>query len=395
MNCKIERPSPKVLFQNLSNLFSANVLGGAPIIPESNEFYVVANDYAAMEQFYSLSDQAWREHDPRYACCENLTAMAALDGIYPRPASFASGYVRVTGQPNAALTQSMQFKFGASTYLSINTVPVTLGATGAVVVQVRALEPGPAGNNPGTTKGNLTTILPNVDTVVNMFGTNFCGGTIAEECEPFRSRYLERMRYKPSIGLDQVLQKAGEWPCVTRVCERAGVCCDDNAVQPWQGGVDCNKPVNLYVLMEGTFPCGLPPQNVTDDISEWLFGVIQGIGAGQAPWGMVGKVFWAQPAPIDIVIDGLACATPGAANEIRNRITEFVDRNCPSDPLLLADINVIIAQVLANTTNYAVLLKPLDQYSALTACGDVEPRCDYRICLNTIEFTNPTGSTGL
>jgi hypothetical protein len=394
MTCKIERPSPKSLFKNLSNLFSANVLGGAPIIPESNEFYVVANDYAAMEQFYSLSDQAWREHDPRYACCENLTAMAALDGIYPKPASFASGYVRMTGTPNAALSQNMQFQFGGITYLTINTVPVTLGATGAVVVQVRALEPGPAANNPGTTRGTLTTVLPGVSTTVNMYGSSFCGGAIAEECEQFRFRYLERMRYKPNIGLDQVLQKAMEWPCVTRVCERGGVCCD-TGVQEYQGGVDCNKPINLYVLMEDTFTCGLPPQNVVDNISEWLFGIVQGIGSGQAPWGMYGKVYYARAAKADIVIDGLACATPGAANEIRNRITEFVARNCPSEPILLSDINVIIAQVLSNTTNYTVLLKPLDSGSALNQCGDLEPKCDYRICLNSIEFTNPTGSTGL
>ena len=77
MSCIILRPDPKVLFGQLQSMFSSTVLGGGQIIPESNEWYVVANDYAMAEQFYAIADQLWRENNPETACCDNLYKMAA------------------------------------------------------------------------------------------------------------------------------------------------------------------------------------------------------------------------------------------------------------------------------------------------------------------------------
>ena len=61
MSCIILRPDPQVLFNSLKDAFSSTVLGGGKVIPESNEWYVVTNDYAAAEQFYAIADQMWRE----------------------------------------------------------------------------------------------------------------------------------------------------------------------------------------------------------------------------------------------------------------------------------------------------------------------------------------------
>lgn len=83
MACIIPRPDPKILFDQIKNQFSSTVLGGGQVIPESNEWYVVANDYAAAEQFFAIADQMWREANPETACCDNLYKMAAQHGVFP------------------------------------------------------------------------------------------------------------------------------------------------------------------------------------------------------------------------------------------------------------------------------------------------------------------------
>ena len=99
MTCTIARPDPQALFDHLQNMFSSTVLGGGKVIPESNEWYVVTNDYAMAEQFYAIADQMWRETNPETACCENLYKMAAQHGVFPRPPSHADGYAKLTGIP--------------------------------------------------------------------------------------------------------------------------------------------------------------------------------------------------------------------------------------------------------------------------------------------------------
>lgn len=393
MTCKIERPSPRILFDNIKAMFSTNVLGGANIIPESNEWYVVSNDYAMAEQFYSTSEQAWKERDPRYACCENLVEIAARDGVYPAPAKFASGYIEMTGVEGTPLTQPIEFQVGGQRYITAGAVPFALDSEGEAVVRVRALEPGPQGNlSSVTTTGTMVTTIAGVNSTVTIPGGNFCGGAVSETCEQFRTRYLERLRYKPSFNLDWVKQKLLEWPCVTSVCERAGSCCEPDDVPDYAGGTDCTRPIRLYAMFEDTFPCGLAPESIIYEMNQWMFGAVQGIGQGQAPWGVTGKIYTALPTTVDIVVDGLACSTPGTANEIRKRIVEFVKRICPSDTLLVRDLQVLISQVMGSTTQFDVVILNKDEHTFINPCGDAEPSCDYRICLGSVTFTNPSNA---
>src|SRR5262245_66668595 len=97
MACIITRPDPQILFNRIRDMFSVNVLGGATVVPESNEWYVISNDYAMAEQFYAIADQMWRETNPETACCDNLYKMAAQHGVFPRPAVHAEGYAKLTG----------------------------------------------------------------------------------------------------------------------------------------------------------------------------------------------------------------------------------------------------------------------------------------------------------
>ncbi len=393
MTCLIERPDPRTLFESLKTMFSTNVLGGANVIPESNEWYVVSNDYATAEQFFSIGEQQWKERDPRFACCDNLIAMAEIDGIYPRPATFAEGYIQITGAALSSLASSIEATIGGNNYISIGSIPATLDTSGQVVLRMRALEPGSASNlKAGTTTGTLTTDMPGINPTVNVYGGQFCGGQEAEECEQFRVRYLERMKYEPKKDLAWVKRKLLEWPCVSSVCERAGSCCYPDDVKDWETGIDCNRPIRLYAMFDNTFPCGAAPEGIIRDIDEWMFGLIQGIGQGEAPIGVFGKIYPFQATFVDIRIDGLNCTSPAIVNEIRERLTEYVARICPSQTLLMQDLKAIVAQLMLGTGNFEVVIDKTDEDDPnlmINECGDAEPACDYRICLNSIQFTNP------
>lgn len=390
MTCNIDRPSQQVLFQRVKDMFSSTVLGGGAVLPESNEWYAVGLNYAMAEEFYAVSEQQWRENDPRYACCDNLYAIAERDGVYPNPAAFAQGYIQLTGEPGAALQQDIEFQFGGQMYAPISTVPAAIPAGGSVVIRVAAIEPGPDGNIPAQLpNGVMITPLPGVNSAVTVFG-HFCGGDVAETCEQFRSRYLDRMRYQPSTGLAYVKQKLMEWPCVTRVCERVGSCCDEGTIPPWRAGIDCNRPINLYAIFDNTFPCGMAPQTVVDEITTWLFGQVQGIGQGVAEWGMTGRVFTAEPVLVNVTVGGLACSSPAQAAEAEARIRDYVGELCPSLPLNIDDLKVIVAQVMGSAGRFQVQIK-LDneadkQKVAIDRCGNAVPQCDYRVCLNRVIF---------
>src|SRR6188768_2941935 len=136
MACIILRPDPKVLFDQIQHMFSSTVLGGGRIVPESNEWYVVANDYAAAEQYFAIADQMWRENNPETACCDNLYKMAARNGVYPLPASHASGYAKLTGIPGSAVPPQLEIVTSQGTYVSVGTVPFTMPSTSNLVIRI-------------------------------------------------------------------------------------------------------------------------------------------------------------------------------------------------------------------------------------------------------------------
>lgn len=383
MSCKLERPSQQALFDRVKDMFSSTVLGGAPVIPESNEWYAVSLNYAMAEEFYAISEQSWRESDPRYACCDNLVDLAERDGVYPRPASPAQGYIRIIGTAGASLPQNMVFTFGGQNYVPASTIPGAMPDAGELIIRVQAVVPGSAGNISGQVTGQIQTPPPGVDAEVSLYGGRFCDGAEAEGCEPFRARYLERLAYKRNYGIDWIKQKVLEWPCVTDVCERAGVCCDI-PLEDYGKNVKCNAEVKLYAIFDGTFPCGMAPECITDEITEWIFGIQQGTGQGQAEWGMFGKIYTATPAYVRVVVDGLACASPSATQEINRRVRDFVTRLCPSTTLSIDDLNSIIKQILGSGIEFSAAIEvidPEDDNVRINSCGDAEPQCDVRVCL--------------
>lgn len=393
VECTIEKPDPQALWDKIENEFSLTVLNGGDVIPESNEWYVVALNFAMTKEFYSLAEMMWRERDPRYACCDNLYQIARANGIYPRPAASAQGFVRLTGEAGVALTQNIVVEFNGVRYAASGTVPAAMSSGGFVVIRVKAIDPGPEGNDVSG-QGALITEITGVDTIVTAYGTGFCGGENEEDCEVFRNRYLERMAYTNNADIKWIKERAAAYPCVSMVCEKGDACCtlDEN------GNPICPDRIELYFLFDGTFDCGLAPQCIIDDINEWLFGTPSGYGAGQLPFGMCGEVLFVQPAYVDIALDGFACYTAAQRNEVEARIREYFLTICPSESVTARAIEMIAAQVVGNSDNWSISLRLSDESGlnddCLTncaqesLCGDITVGCDYRACLNNIEFVN-------
>jgi uncharacterized phage protein gp47/JayE len=394
MACLLTKPDAQELWSKIEAQFSADVLGGGNIIPESNEWYLVNLDFAVRNEFYSIAEQMWRERDPRYACCDNLIAMAALDGIYPKPAGFSQGYVRLTGTSGTILSQDMQIEINGENYVPAGTSLGLINSDGFAILRVKAIEAGSNGNaSPGAT-GTILNPPDGINAEVTLYGS-FCGGSPAEDCDTFRVRYIDRIKYKPSANLDWIKQKVAEWPCVTNVCERGSACCELDE----DNNVICPDTFHLYVMMQGTFECGLAPQCVIDEMNAWLNGENPGYGQGQLPFGICGTIDYVQGAYIDIVIDGAACATEAQRTEIQSRIRDFVSNTCPSENLILNQINLIIAQIIGNTSDLSVSIRDYsdDTHSAegirIDTCGDVNVDCGYKVCLHNIEFVNLNQTT--
>jgi hypothetical protein len=392
MACTIQRPDPQDAWDKISAQFSATVLGGAPVIPESNEFYAVSLEYALQEEFFAFGEQMWRERDPRYACCDNLTAMAGQRGFYPLPATFAQGYVQLTGIAGTPLNQNIRMQFGTQVFEPVSLVPDQLPSTGELVIRVSSVDPGPVGNVNVTT-GQLLTPITGISSNVTAYGGIFCGGADAEDCEQFRSRYLERLQYRPRFTVEWLKQKAMEWPCVTDVCDLGPNCCP---VEVIGDQVVCPNNIEFYVMFRDTFECGLAPQCVVDEITEWLFGQTQGLGMGEAEFGICGKIRTATAAKIDIFLNGLTCGTPQQSRVVQERIRDYIERLCPATNLTIEQLRFIGKQVLGPTAPFDVTIRPagdVDQEGlSFNYCGDAIIDCDYKACLNEI-FTPTTNVT--
>lgn len=396
MACSIQRPTPQELFDRYRDMFSTTVLNGAPIIPESNEWYVTSLNYAMAEEFYSVSEQQWKERDPRYACCENLVKLAAADGVYPRPATFAGGYAIITGSAGAATPNPLTINAeNGQSYIAAGPIPTVMPSTGQLVTRIQATVPGSLGNSAGETKtGTLANAPAGIDEDVVICGGQLCGGDEAEQCEPFRSRYIARKQYAPRATQAWAIEKLLEWPCATRVIPRGGECCN------CQGADDCDcqtcgAGISFYMMFDRSFACGAAPQTVIDEVNTWMFGETPGYGQGQMEIGVCGKVFTPKPFLVDVSIDIEGCATPPQVTKITNLVSDLFSTLHPSIPFRVRQVEVLVAEVVGAQINIAATLTPQVEDAAAydrSGCGDILPNCDYLPCLGSVSFTNPASA---
>ena len=419
-DCTISRPTAQELFDRYKQMFETTVLGGATIIEESNEWYAVAVNYAMGEEFYAIAEQAQKELDPRFACTDNLVAMAERDGVFPRAAVPAQGYLKLTGTANAPLTAPLEFTVDGVQYITATTVsqPTALDDNGSAVIRVRAVTPGSAGNITATT-GTLDTAVANVNTAVEVCGGSFCSGSDAEETEAFRTRYINRLKYRPRATVEWIKDKLLEWPCATRAVLREGSCCgcgcEDVTVTTGStagdcadcGCVECGGKMNFYVLFDDSFDNGIAPETTLYEIEEWMFGSPQGYGMGQVEMGVCGKIVPVTAVQVDVYVDILDCPTSTDLANVRTTVQEFFKTVEPSKTVSANSLESAVTRIIgASDVDVRMeLVNAADGYGQsygasdadskvyVTGCS-LEPDCDYMITLNEIIITRTSDTSG-
>lgn len=408
-DCKIQRPDPQELFDKLSADFSNTMLGGAPVIPESNEWYMTAFHYEMMESFYAIASQATRERDPRYACADNLLKIAAEDGVLPRAAKAAQGVVKITGEAGAAIPSPLEIEIEGQTFIGTPSL-AEIPSGGTLAVPVAALVPGADGNI--STEATFTVD----DLEIELCGGATCGGCEEEGVEQLRQRYLSRIRYQPRARAEWLLGKALEWPCATRAILRAGSCCTcdcDSTGQVGSSGGDCEKcgcaecggGFDLYVMFDATFPNGIAPREVLDDVQEWLFGKPQGYGLGCAEIGVCGRVVSVAPVEFDMTVTVDGCPSPGQLGRARDIVSEFASTIEPSKPIATDDLVLSLSRAIPGlnftaivdladpSVGYGNMIGPKLENSQVfvTPCG-FEPECDFMMVLRNLNITSQVQS---
>ncbi len=149
---------------------------------------------------YGFLDWIYRQLFGDTAERASLIRKAALYGITPVPATFASGVVTATGTNGSPILANTIIRLD-----SITSYRVTTGqtiASGTAALPVVAVLAGSSSNIPAGTALTFETPPPGVaSSAVTSAGIS--GGIDQEDTEAFRSRFLLRLREPPEGGADQ------------------------------------------------------------------------------------------------------------------------------------------------------------------------------------------------
>lgn len=172
---------------------------------------------------YGYADWIARMGVPFTAEDEFLLAWAALVGIYPKPATAASGSAQFTGNPALIIPSGTVLERQDGTaYLT--TADATVDVTGhATVLMTATMEGGFTNCDPGTEIA-IHPAIPGINSGGLTVGPT-TGGADAEAQDSLRTRMLLRYRAPPQGGATtDYIQWALEVPGVTRAwCEPMGM----------------------------------------------------------------------------------------------------------------------------------------------------------------------------
>jgi hypothetical protein len=119
-------------------------------------------------------------------------------------------------------------------------------------------------------------------------------------------------------------------------------------------------------------------------MNNWLFGRNSGMGQGQAPIGVCGRLVQATGSDVNVAISGIHCLSVTAINKIKRRVRDVFSSAIPGQNILNLAVSLAVAQVAGTASNFEVTMNPIGDGIALTTCGDLEPDCGVLPCLNNI-----------
>jgi hypothetical protein len=326
LECVLPRPSIAALHQQLITEMSERLLGGAPVVPMSSEDVLAFVMAGTVNLMHGYVTQALKENSPATACCDNLVRYAAVHGIDMRASTRAKGYVGITGTPGAPISATIRFVGESSREYKLDPAvyfnPTALDAAGAAPLRVVAVVAGAAYDLPAGAPLTVATTLPGIDSAATVLGGGLIGGADNETCEQLRVRVLAaEAAGVVSTNMEWYLSQAATYPGVTRTClDECQGCCDPSYVV-------------IYPFMEGTYgdvdtaPYGVPPGEVLEAMTAWLFGTAQGMGQGLAPVGIGGQCAAAYPTVMTVTLYCFSGCPANVVERIKAALTVYLRAN--------------------------------------------------------------------
>jgi uncharacterized phage protein gp47/JayE len=155
----------------------------------------------AVHLLYGYLDWLSRQLFADTAEREALIEKAAMYGIVPVPAAFATGDVTATGTDGSSIPAETILRLDAATAYRVTTGQVI--ASGTATLPVAAVLAGIAANIPAGTSVSFESPIPGVNAVATVATGGIAGGVDEEGTEEVRDRLLLRLREPPEGGADQ------------------------------------------------------------------------------------------------------------------------------------------------------------------------------------------------
>lgn len=308
LDCTIPRPSIEELQQTAKTEISTRMLGGAPVLPLSNEDILSFIFAGTVNLMHGYVAQGLKESDPKDMCCDNLVTYAARRGIFLQGAERARGVVVITGTPGAAIPANIRFVDENSQEYKLDpsyvTNPTVLNGGGSASLFIAASGGGVRYNHAGGTALTVSTTIPGINIEATVTAAGIIGGADEETCEQLRTRVLESEKMGAvSTNTTWFLSQTLRYPGVSRACsDECERCCDQGLV--------------LYPFFDGAYEDGVPPASVIDSMNLWMFGPARTHGEGLAPIGLLGEYRAAAPTYLTVHVDCVIGCAPNAGDTI-------------------------------------------------------------------------------
>lgn len=381
IDCTFPRPSIQDLQNDLKTEISTRILGGAPVLPMSNEDILAFIMSGTVNLMHGYVNQALKESDPSSMCCDNLVAYAARKGIFLTTATRARGIVVLTGTPGTVIPDTIRFVGSESREYKLDpttiTNPTVVGGDGRAPLRVAAATGGAGYNVPAGTVLTLASTTPGLDATAAVSDGGMRGGAPAEDCDTLRKRVLGlEGAGAVSTNLAWFQGQALRWPGVTRVCvDQCEGCCDTGRI-------------DMYAFFDGAYlPDGVPPSEVLDEMTEWMFGENPGRGEGRAPVGSVGAFKTPLPTYLDVVVQCWQGCEAGMDQLIKDKLAAYaIQEYCVGSKICKKHLEAVISQAMSSTGCYAGVQFNFDDSLAREDSAFAYLDCQHYLSIRSVVF---------
>lgn len=339
LDCTTPRPAIADLHSATKTEISTRMLGGAPVLPMSNEDVLAFVMAGVTNMMHGFVAQGLKESDPKDMCCDNLVAYAARHGIFMQAASRARGVLVVTGTPGATIPGNIRFVGeGAQEYKldpSYITNPTVLDGSGSAALFVAASGGGERYNVPGATQLTVSSTIPDINILATVSTAGLIGGTDDETCDELRARVLAaEERGTLSTNVSWFVTETMTFPGVTRACSDECEGC-------------CEQGLLLYPFFDGAYEDGVPPQSVVDSMNLWMFGPARTHGEGLAPIGVLGEYRVAVPTVLNVELACVDGCAPNVAETAAVALQTIInDETCVGSRVCLEHLAAAITNAI-------------------------------------------------